>query len=136
MAQTGILPIIYGIITIIIIYLAIRMFYSVKHISDYNQQQLFPKSTNTNNIGMYDTKLFRDNPNRHVGGFKPNKFGSTGASPNGGMRPRFNIPAETAVGWWGYTPNPVRQVSLDIYDNSSNNGIGNKYVSPVGWWNA
>ena len=65
------------------------------------------------------------------GGFKPNKFGSTGASPTGGMRPHFDIPAETDVGYWGYTPEPVRQVSLDIYDNS---GKPPEYIINTGWW--
>jgi hypothetical protein len=145
MAQSGVLIVIYGIIIIIIIFLTIHMYYSVKYMSG---QKLHLNATNnlfsgleagTNKIGMYDTQQQPKFGQMNLwpslsNGFKPNKFGSTVTS--GGMRPRFNIPAETDVGWWGYTPNPVRQVSLDIYDNSSNNGIGNKYVSPVGWWNA
>ena len=153
MAQSGILPIIYGIITIIIIYLVVRMFYSVEYTPGttviYNSpiaQKLFPNAQKlfptwgSNKIGMYDNQPFKFGQGEFWpekgGGFKPNKFGSTGASPTGGMRPHFDIPAETDVGWWATTVEPVRQVSLDIYDNSSNNGIGNIYVSAVGWWNA
>ena len=121
------------------------MFYSVKHMYGYHQQNpttnLFSGlEADTNKIGMYDTQGRSKFGNADFwpekgGGFKPNKFGSTGASPTGGMRQHFDIPAETAVGYWGYTPEPVRNVQLDIYDNSSNN-IDNKYISPIGWWNA
>ena len=48
-------------------------------------------------------------------------------------KPSFTIPAETPVGYWGYTPEPVKQVSLDIYDNTSKPV---EYITPLGWWNA
>jgi hypothetical protein len=37
------------------------------------------------------------------------------------------------VGYWGYTPEPIKKVSLDIYDNTSK---PIEYISQLGWWNA
>ena len=151
MVQSGILPIIYGVITITIIFFFIQMLYSVEYTPGntviYNSsiaQKLFPNATNklfptwgSNKVGMYDNQPFKFGqaefwPEKGTG-FKPNKFGSTGASPNGGMRPSFSIPAETPVGYWGYTPEPVKQVQVDIYDNT-NKPV--EYITPLGWWNA
>jgi hypothetical protein len=134
MAQSNGLLIIYGIVIILIIFF-LPQIYAI-----YNKIQNSRIESGINNIGMYDNQQPKFSqadfwPEKGAG-FKPNKFGSTGASPTGGMRPHFDIPAETEVGWWATSPEPVRQVQLDIYDNSSNNGIGNKYVSAVGWWNA
>jgi len=151
MAQSGILSIIYGVVTITLIFLIIQMFYSVEYTPGttvvYNSpiaQKIFPNAMNklfptwgSNKVGMYDGQPFKFGqaefwPEKGTG-FKPNKFGSPGASPTGGMRPTFPIPAETAVGYWGYTPEPVKKVSLDIYDNTSK---PIQYIFPIGWWNA
>ena len=64
-------------------------------------------------------------------GYVPNKFGSPGASPSGGMRPSFQIPNETEIGFWGFTPKPEQTAQLNIYDNSSQHV---EYKTDVGWW--
>ena len=151
MAQSGILSIIYGVVTITLIFLIIQMLYSVEYTPGttviYNSpiaQKIFPNAMNklfptwgSNKVGMYDGQPFKFGqaefwPEKG-NGFKPNKYGSAGASPTGGMRPSFPIPAETAIGYWGYTPKPVKKVSLNIYDNS---GKPPEYVFATGWWNA
>ena len=150
MAQSRILPIMYGVVIITIIFFVIQMMYSVEYTPGttviYNSpiaQKIFPNATKlfptwgSNQVGMYDGQPFKFGQSEFWPekgpGFKPNKFGSTGASPTGGMRPSFPIPAETSVGYWGYTPEPVKKISLDIYDNTS---IPIQYIFPTGWWNA
>lgn len=54
-----------------------------------------------------------------------------GIGPNG-IRPTFTIPAETSIGYWGYTPMYNRNVPLDIYDYSTQ---GKEYIVDVGHWN-
>ena len=73
-------------------------------------------------------------PNIYVShpGFKPNKNGSTGISPSGGMRPRFKIPYETDIGYWGVTPKYTDNYKSNIYDNSDPFG---EYIIDIGWWN-
>ena len=150
MAQSRILPIMYGVVTITIIFFVVQMMYSVEYTPGttviYNSpiaQKIFPNAMKlfptwgNNQVGMYDGQPFKFGqaefwPEKGPG-FKPNKLGSTGASPTGGIRPSFPIPAETSVGYWGYTPEPVKKVQLDIYDNTSK---PIEYVFPIGWWNA
>jgi hypothetical protein len=64
-------------------------------------------------------------------GFVPNKYGSGGPSPSGGMRPTLPIPDESEVGYWGESPQHPDNVHLDIYDNSSQHV---EYITPVGHW--
>jgi hypothetical protein len=151
MAQSGFLTFIYGAALITILYLIVRMLYSVYYTPGvttiYNSpqaQKLFPNTTNKlfptwgyNKSGMYDGQPFKFGQGsfwpESGKGYVPNKFGSPGASPTGGMRPSFPIPAETEVGFWGYSPEPEKKVELDIYDNSSQHV---EYTTPVGWWNS
>lgn len=141
MTQNSGLLIIYGIVIILIIFFLPQILNSVKNIPGLSSNTpLSGVKAGINDIGMYDDpqlpKFGKADfwPEKGTG-FKPNKFGSTGASPTGGMRPHFDIPVETDVGWWAAAPEYIKNVPLDIYDNSSNN-TGNEYVSPVGWWNA
>lgn len=150
MAQSGILTLIYGFITVAIIYYFVKMLYSVYYTPGstvvYNSpvaQQLFPNAMNKlfptwgyNKAGMYDGQPFKFGQGQFWPesgkGFVPNKFGSPGASPEGGMRPSFSIPTESPIGYWGFSPKPEDKVQLNIYDNSSQHV---EYITPVGWWN-
>jgi len=145
----GFLLFIYGVAIIAIIYLIVRMFYSVYYTPGsttlYNSpitQKLFPSATKKvfptfgyNKLGMYDgdpTKYGQGSFWPESGaGYKPNKYGSGGPSPSGGERPTLPIPDETEVGFWGYTPEHVKDVNLDIYDNSSQHV---EYITPIGHW--
>lgn len=149
MAQSGFLTFIYGVVILAVLYLFVQMLYSVYYTPGstvvYNSpiaQKLFPNAMNKlfptwgyNKYGMYDGQPFKFGQNdfwpESGKGFVPNKFGSPGASPTGGMRPSFPIPAQTSVGFWGYTPQAQDNASYDIYDNSSQHV---EYVTPVGWW--
>ena len=146
----GVLIFIYGVSILVIIYFILEMLYSVYYTPGtsvlYNSpitQKLFPGTPNkltplwgnTKN-GMYSgepTKFGQGQFWPESGkGFKPNKFGSGGPSPSGGMRPTLPIPDESEVGYWGYSPEHPEKVHLDIYDNSSQHV---EYITPVGWWN-
>lgn len=154
--MSGILTFIYGVVIIIALYMLIRMLYSVYYTPGsttvYNSpvsQTLFPGATNKlfptwgyNQLGMYKedpTKFGQGQFWPESGkGFVPNKYGSGGPSPSGGMRGTDSngnqIPVEVPIGHWGgQTYEPVNKVSLDIYDNSSQHV---KYVTDVGWWNS
>lgn len=144
------LPVIYGVVILTVIYLIIRMLYSVNYTPGtttlYNSpitQKLFPNATNKlfptwgyNKAGMYDGQAFKYGQGsfwpESSAGYKPNKYGYGGPSPSGGERPTLPIPDETSVGFWGYTPQHEQNVQLDIYDNSSQHV---EYNTPVGWWN-
>ncbi|NBX70247.1 MAG: hypothetical protein EBR01_15005 [Proteobacteria bacterium] len=144
------LPIIYGVIAIIAIYFLVRTLYSVYYTPGvttiYNSpqaQQLFPNALNKlfptwgyNKAGMYSGQPFKFGQSsfwpESGKGFVPNKFGSPGPSPSGGLRPTFKIPSEVDVGFWGKTHKAEKNIHLDIYDNSSQHV---KYITPVGWWN-
>jgi hypothetical protein len=141
----------YGIVVLVALYYILRMMYSVYYTPGtttiYNSpvaQKLFPNAMNKlfptwgyNKLGMYDGQPFKFG----AGGFwpsagrgyVPNKFGSPGASPEGGMRPSFEIPAETAVGFWGRSVEPQTNTVRDIYDSSSQHV---EYETSVGWWGA
>ena len=148
--MNGFLTFIYGVIILVILYLIVKMLYSVYYTPGetvvYNSpqsQQLFPNAMNKlfptwgyNKSGMYDGQPFKFGPGsfwpESGKGFVPNKFGSPGASPDGGMRPSFSIPAETEVGFWGFSPKAEDKVQLNIYDNSSQHV---EYITPIGHWN-
>jgi hypothetical protein len=150
MAQSGFLTFIYGATILIILYFVVRALYSVYYTPGesviYNSpvaQKLFPNAMNKlfptwgyNKSGMYDGQAFKFGQGsfwpESGKGFVPNKFGSPGASPTGGMRPSFAIPNEVDVGFWGYSPKAEDKVQLNIYDTSSQHV---EYITPVGWWN-
>jgi len=71
------------------------------------------------------------NPSKTSNGFVPNKGGSTGLSPNGGMRPSFTL-GNVKIGYWGFTPEPESTLSFNMYDNSN---PFKEYIIDVGWWN-
>jgi hypothetical protein len=143
------LKLIYGVITVFILYYIVKMLYSVYYTPGstvlYDSpitQQLFPGAKNKlmptwgyNKAGMYDGKPFKFGlgsfwPSSGKG-FVPNKNGSPGPSPSGGMRQSFPIPNEVEVGWWSSSPQPEDSVHLDIYDNSSQHV---EYITPIGHW--
>jgi hypothetical protein len=143
------LPAIYGVLIITSLYFIVKTMYSVYYTPGetviYNSPQaqklfagnnkkLFP-TWGYDKLGMYDGQPFKFGQGEFWPesgkGYVPNKFGSPGASPTGGMRPSFPIPAETPIGFWGYAPKPEQKVSIDIYDNTS---IPQEYIGPVGWW--
>jgi hypothetical protein len=143
-------PVIYGVITITLLFLIVRELYSVYYTPGvttiYNSpqaQKIFPNATNKlfplwgyNKQGLYKgdpTKFGQGEFWPKSGkGFVPNKFGSGGPSPSGGMRSGGGpIADETEVGYWGYSPQHPEKVHLDIYDNSSQHV---EYDTPIGWW--
>ncbi len=122
-------PVIYGVITITLLFLVVRELYSVYYTPGvstiYNSpqaQKIFPNATNKlfplwgyNKAGMYDGQPFKFGQGNFWPesgkGFVPNKFGSGGPSPSGGMRSGGGpIPNETEVGYWGYTPTVEKNV--------------------------
>lgn len=143
------LAVIYGVVTITILFLIVRTMYSVYYTPGtsvlYNSpvtQKIFPGATNKlfptfgyNKAGMYSGKPFKYGKGafwpESGKGYVPNKFGSSGPSPAGGMRPTLPIPNETEVGWWSSSPNVEKDVHLDIYDNSSQHI---EYITPIGHW--
>jgi hypothetical protein len=145
----GVLIFIYGVSILVIIYFILEMLYSVYYTPGvttiYNSsqaQKLFPGTPNKlmpqwgyNKAGMYSgepTKFGQGQFWPESGkGFKPNKFGSGGPSPSGGMRPTLPIPDESEVGFWGNSPQHPEKVHLDIYDNSSQHV---EYITPIGHW--
>ena len=140
----------YGALFLLILYSAVWYSYSVYYTPGtrvlYNSpvtQALFPGSKNKlfpswgyDKLGMYKGKPTKFGQGQFWPqsgkGFVPNKFGSGGASPSGGMRPTFDIPAETSVGFWGFTPRYENTADFDIYDRSSSEQV--EYVTPIGWW--
>jgi hypothetical protein len=143
------LPVIYGVVIISALFFFVKMLYSVYYTPGetviYNSpqaQKLFQNAMNKlfptwgyNKSGMYDGQPFKFGQGEFWPesgkGFVPNKFGSPGASPQGGMRPSFPIPNETQVGYWGQTPDQQINGIRDIYDNSSQHV---QYDTPIGWW--
>ncbi len=147
--MNNLLRFIYGVLILAVLYFFVRMLYSVYYTPGvstiYNSpqaQKLFPNAMNKlfptwgyNKAGMYDGQPFKfgqaDFWPESGKGFVPKKFGSPGASPTGGMRPTFPIPAESPIGYWGQTPDQQINGIRNIYDNSSQHV---EYVTPVGWW--
>ena len=146
----GFLIFIYGVAILAIIYFIVQMLFSVYYTPGvttvYNSpqaQKLFPGTPNklTPLWGYTKQGLYKGDPTKYGQGqfwpesgkgCVPNKFGSGGPSPSGGMRPTLPIPDESEVGYWGYSPEHPEKVHLDIYDNSSQHV---EYITPVGWWN-
>jgi hypothetical protein len=145
-----ILTAIYGVILGLAIFFFIRMLFSVYYTPGttvlYNSpitQSLFPADKNKvyptwgyNKLGMYDGQPFKFGAGKFWPesghGYVPNKFGSGGPSPSGGMRSGGGaIPYEVAVGWWNNTPHVGGEVQLNIYDHGSQEV---RYETPVGWW--
>ena len=142
---------IYGAIILVALYYFVQMIYSVYYtpgvFSIYNSpvaQKLFPNAMNKmyptwgfNKAGVYDGQPFTFGAGNFWPesgrGFVPNKNGSPGASPEGGLRPTFPIPGETAVGYWGSAPEHTMNSVRNIYDNSSQHV---EYDTSVGWWGA
>ena len=98
---------IYGVAFVLIVYFAFCLYYSVP-----------PMELNNHLTSS-------GNP------YTPNKFGSPGASPSGGMRPSFSIPSSSPVGYWGKSPHVKGDVHLDIYDYSD---LPVEYITDVGHW--
>lgn len=149
MKAQAILNLIYGVIFVALVYFIVRNLYSVYYTPGttvlYDSpitQALFPEAKNKlfptwgyNKAGMLkgDATKFGQNGfwPQSGKGFVPNKFGSGGPSPTGGMRPTLPIPDETEVGYWGNIHKADDVASYDIYDNSSQHV---KYITPVGHW--
>lgn len=147
--MSSLLSFIYGVVILAVLYFFVRMLYSVYYTPGvttiYNSpqaQKLFPNAMNKlfptwgyNKAGMYDGQPFKfgqaDFWPESGKGFVPNKFGSPGASPSGGMRPTFPIPAESPIGFWGQVPEQEINSVRNIYDNSSQHV---EYETPIGWW--
>ena len=143
------LNLIYGAIALAAIYFLVQTLYSVYYTPGttvlYNSpvtQALFPNAMNKlfptwgyNKAGMYSGQPFKFGAGKFWPesgkGFVPNKFGSPGAAPSGGMRPSFKIPGEVDVGYWGTSPSAENVASYDIYDTSSQHV---RYDTPIGWW--
>jgi hypothetical protein len=145
----GFLIFTYGVAILVTIYFIVQMLFSVYYTPGvttiYNSpqaQKLFPNVPNKlfPTYGYTKQGLYKGEPTKYGQGkfwpesgkgFVPNKFGSGGASPEGGMRPTFSIPSETQVGFWGSTPDQQINNIRDIYDNSSQHV---EYTTPIGYW--
>lgn len=145
------LQVIYGAGILVIIYLVIRMLYSVYYTPGvsviYNSpvaQALFPNERAkltpnwgyTKPLGMYKgepTKFGQGDFWPSSGkGYVPNARGYPGPSPSGGLRKTFPIPDEVDVGYWGGDIDPKKHVNLDIYANDAE--IPAPVETEVGWW--
>ena len=140
---------IYGVSVIVILYLFVRMLYSVNYTPGittlYNSsvaQKLFPNEPNKlfpswgyNRAGM----LKRDPTKYDQGdfwpesgnGFKPTANGSGGPSPSGGMRSGGTGPVNAPIGWW---KGDITYPSLTITSIYGDESIPEPTVSEVGWW--
>lgn len=145
----GFLIFTYGVSILVILYVVVEMLYSVYYTPGvttlYNSpeaQQLFPSVKNKlfPTWGYTKQGLYKGDPTKYGQGqfwpqsgkgYVPNKFGSGGPSPSGGMRPTNPIPDEVEVGWWSSSPEHPDKVHLDIYDSSSQHV---EYITPVGHW--
>jgi hypothetical protein len=150
MALRDFLPVIYGVLVITALFFIVRMLYSVYYTPGetviYNSpqaQKIFPGIPNKlmPQWGYTKQGLYKGDPTKYGQGqfwpnsgqgYVPNKFGSAGPSPAGGMRSGGGpIPDETEVGWWSSSPQHSDNVHLDIYDNSSQHV---EYITPIGHW--
>ncbi len=133
-----------------IFYIVIHALYTVYYTPGSNviynspqAEQLFPNARNKlfpswgyTRSGLYSGQPFKFGQGgfwpKSGKGFVPNKFGSGGPSPSGGMRSGGGpIPSEINVGYWGYTPTVENVANYDIYDNSSQHV---EYLTPIGHW--
>jgi hypothetical protein len=138
---------IYGVVIFLILYFIIKTFYSVYYTPGsttvYNSpisQLLFPSdkklfpSWGYNKLGMLkgdSTKYGQSNFYPQSGpDFVPNKFGSGGPDPSGGMR--NPTPASpVSIGWWnGDIKQPIHSIQ-NIYDTTE---IPEKTIVDIGWW--
>jgi hypothetical protein len=146
------LQVIYGAGILVIIYLVIRMLYSVYYTPGvsviYNSpvaQALFPNERAkltpnwgyTKPLGLYSdqaTKFGQGDFWPSSGkGYVANKKGFSPPSPTGGLRPYYKMIEECSTGWWNGDIDPKKHVNLDIYD--SNAEIPKEVTTDVGWWN-
>ena len=142
----------YGAFFLILLYLVVRMLYSVEYTPGttviYDSpmaQKLFPHQPNKlfptwgyNKAGMMKQDPTKYGQNgfwpKSGAGYKPSKYGSGGPSPSGGMRTAGIGSAFTQVGWWGGDITyPERQV-FDIYAQDAD--IPEKMAWSIGWWNS
>lgn len=145
------LQVIYGAGILTILYLFVKMLYSVYYTPGvdvvYNspiaqrlfpgeKAKLFPSWGYTKPLGMYKgdpTKFGQSDFWPSSGkGYVPNKMGYPGPSPSGGLRQSFPIPDEVEVGWWNGNIDPTKRVHLDIYANDAE--IPAPVETEVGWW--
>ena len=146
----GVLIFTYGVSILVILYFILEMLYSVYYTPGvttiYNSpitQKIFPGTPNKlmPQWGYTKQGLYSGEPTKYGQGqfwpesgqgYVPNKFGSGGPSPLGGMRSGGDpIPDESEVGWWSSSPQHPDNVHLDIYDSSSQHV---EYITPVGHW--
>lgn len=145
----SLLKFIYGIIVFTILYFILKTFLSVYYTPGvttlYNSpvtQQLFPNAMNKlfptwgyGRLGMYDGQPFKYGQGSFYPesgpAYQPTKYGYGGPSPSGGERKTFPIPKEVPVGYWGYSPEPVKSVTVPIYENET---IPEQQTVEVGWW--
>ena len=140
---------IYGVIIVVILYLSVRMFYSVEYTPGVTTlydspitQQLFPNEPHklSPSWGYNEAGILENDPTKYGRGsfwpesgkgFKPTADASGGPSPSGGMRSGGSGPVNVPIGsWQGDITYPSRTIT-SIYDDS---GIPEKTVSDVGWW--
>jgi hypothetical protein len=150
MAQMPLLTYIYGITLAFILFYVVISLYSVYYTPGTNTlynspitQQLFPNAMNKlfptwgyNKAGMYDGQPFTYGQGsfwpKSGQGYRPTKYASGGASPEGGMRPTLPIPKEVEVGWWSHSPKPRVTTTVPVYGEES---IPTQKTIEVGWWN-
>jgi len=145
----NVLIFIYGVAILAILYFILEMLYSVYYTPGvktiYNSpqaQKIFPNTSKKlfpiwgyNKAGMYNGQSYKFGQGQFWPesgkGYIPNKFGSGGPSPSGGMRKTLPMPEETDIGFWGNSPQHPENIHLDIYDNSSQHI---EYITPIGHW--
>jgi len=150
MNQSIFLSLIYGVIILIILYFIIREIFSVYYTPGVKTlydspivQRLFPNEKNKLFPTWGFTEFGTINPEytkygqgsfwpESGNGYIPNKFGSGGVDPDGGMRNNEDlIPSETNIGWWkGDIYQPIRKIK-SIYDYNS---IPKQQNISIGWW--
>ena len=145
------LQVIYGAGILVIIYLVVRMLYSVYYTPGvsviYNspvaqalfhgdKAKLMPTWGYTKPLGMYKgepTKFGQGDFWPESGkGYVPDGRGYPGPSPSGGLRKTLPTPAEVSVGHWNGDIDPKKHVNLDIYANDAE--IPAPVDTEVGWW--
>lgn len=132
-----------------LIYLFVKMFYSVDYVGGtvvYDSpiaQMLFPNQPNKlfPSWGYDKAGFIKQDPTKYGqngfwpksgAGYKPSPFGSGGPSPDGGMRSAGIGTKFTDVGPVnGDIVYPDRKI-LNIYDNNAS--IPEKMIWSVGWW--
>jgi len=139
---------IYGVSAIVIIYLIVRILYSVNYVAGetiYDSpvaQKLFPNEPHklspawgynqAGTLQLDPTKYGRGDFWPESGkGFEPTKNASGGPSPDGGMRSGGTGPVNAPIGSWnGDITYPTRTIT-SIYDDES---IPQTTITQVGWW--